>query len=118
MFDTIFLNPQTWDLDIDANGNIALANAPYACAQDAASACRLWRGEEQYNTARGIPYDTAILGMLPSPVHLTNWYRTEAQTVPNVATATPIFQFNRGARSLGGQLQLTLTDGTTANVSI
>lgn len=118
MYDTIFLNPDTWDLEIDASGNVAMANAPYAVAQDAASACRLWKNEAPYNTERGIPYEQSILGMLPTPQLLSNWYATECETVPNISNCTPVLQFTRSSRSLSGQLQLTLTDGTTANVNI
>ena len=34
---TLFLNPATWDLMVDAEGNIAMAEAPYSTAQDVAS---------------------------------------------------------------------------------
>lgn len=118
MFDTMFLNPGTWDLDIDANGNIAMAGAPYAVAQDAASACRLWKGEAVYNTERGIPYQQSVLGKRPPPQLLIGWYAAECETVPNVSKCVPVLQFGRTSRSLGGQLQLTLTDGTTVNANL
>jgi len=37
---TMLLNPQTWDLTLDVDGNIALASNPYSVAQDIASAIR------------------------------------------------------------------------------
>ena len=114
----MFLNPDTWDLDIDASGNIAMADAPWACAQDAASACRLWKGESFYDTSRGIPYQQAILGQQPPPQLLAGWYQTEAETVPNVEKATVALQFTRASRALGGQIQLTLTDGSINNVNL
>ena len=42
---TLYLDPQSWDLVLDAAGNIAMAKDPYAKAQDVASACRLFSGE-------------------------------------------------------------------------
>ena len=118
MFDTIYLDVASWDLALDINGNIAVANAPYACAQDAASACRLWQGEYIYDTTRGIPYDTSILGqLLPSNV-LAAFYNKEAQTVPDVSTTSTLLQYNANTRLLSGQINLTLVDGTTNVINI
>ena len=118
MYDTIYLDPASWDLALDIDGNIALANAPYAVAQDVASACRLWQGEALYNTERGIPYESSVLGqMIPSNV-LTGMYNKEASTVPDVATANAILFYNSVNRKLTGQIQLTLTNGTTNVINV
>ena len=47
---TLLLDRTTWDLCLDANGNIAMATGPYAIAQDVASAVRLW-----HDTTKGVP---------------------------------------------------------------
>ena len=52
---TLYLDPQSWDLVLDTAGNIALAKDPYAKAQDVASACRLFAGELYDDTEKGIP---------------------------------------------------------------
>mgnify|MGYP006278653787 CR=1 FL=1 len=118
MYDTIYLDPESWDFALDIDGNIALANAPYATAQDVASACRLWKGEAIYNTTRGIPYGESILGqMIPSNV-LSGMYNTESLTVPDVATANSILYYNSANRKLTGQIQLTLANGTTNVINI
>ena len=59
---TLYLDPQNWDLVLDAAGNIAMAKDPYAKAQDVASACRLFSGELYYDTEKGIPYFEETLG--------------------------------------------------------
>lgn len=111
---TLYLDPESWDLTIDANRNIALAVAPYECAQSVANSCRLWRGEAPFNTDRGIPYETDILGQQPPPRVLYGLFETEAKTVPRIASATAVLQYaNRG---LTGQIQCTLDDGTVINV--
>lgn len=114
--DTLYLDPDSWDLDIDASRNIAIASAPYATAQTVANASRLWRGEAPYNTNRGIPYETDVLGQLPPQRQLSGWYETEAETVPGVEAATAILQYDQTARAVTGQIQCTLTDGTVINV--
>jgi len=111
---TIYLDPDSWDLALDASRNIALAVAPYERAQTVANACRLWLGEAPFNTDRGIPYETEVLGKQPPQRVLAGWYEREALTVPGVSAATAVLQYaNRG---LTGQIQCTLDDGTVINV--
>lgn len=116
MAKTLYLDPESWDLQVDAAGSIALAAEPYSTAQSVACACRLWRGEAPFNAERGIPYDAQILGQLPPQRVLASWYETEAASVPTVASAVALLQFDRDSRALGGQIQCTLTDGTVINV--
>lgn len=113
--DTIFLNPTTWDLDVDASGGIAIASGPYAVAQSVANQCMLWRGEAPYNTGDGIPYEQSALGQRPAQATLAAWYQQEALRVPEVAAATPVLNYDQ-ARGVTGQIQVTLTDGTKINV--
>lgn len=113
---TLYLDPETWDLAVDAGRNIALATDQYATAQTVANACRLWTGEAPYNAERGIPYETEILGQQPAPRLLASWFQGEAETVPGVESVVAVLQFDGTDRSLGGQLQCTLTDGTVINV--
>lgn len=111
---TLYLDPDSWDLTLDASRNIAVAVAPYERAQSVANACRLWRGEAPFNTDRGIPYDTEVLGKQPPQRILAGWYEAEAVTVPGVASAVAVLQYD--SRSLSGQIQCTLDDGTVINV--
>lgn len=115
MATTQYLDPTAWDLRLDASRSIAVAAEPYASAQSVANACRLWRGEAPFATNRGVPYDQ-ILGQQPPQSTVANWYETEALSVPTVATAVAVLQFDRTSRELGGQIQCTLTDGTVINV--
>lgn len=113
---TLYLDPASWDLAVDASRNIALATEEYATAQTVANACRLWLGEAPFNSNRGIPYETEILGKEAAPRLLSSWFETESKTVPNVQTAVAVLEFDRTARGLTGQIQVTLTDGTVINV--
>lgn len=115
LMDTLYLNDD-WDLTADSQGNIALANAPYAVAQDVASECKLWLGEARFDSTKGIPYDTSILGELPPPAKLIAWYKQAAEGVPEVADATVVLQY--ADRHLTGQIQCTLTDGESFALNI
>lgn len=116
MSTTLYLDPESWDLTLDASRNIALAAEPYSSAQSVANACRLWRGEAPYNASRGMPYEDQILGKQPPRRTLANWYETEALSVPTVASATAVLLYAGTSRSLSGQIQCTLIDGTVINV--
>lgn len=111
---TIYLDPESWDLALDATRSIAIAVAPYERAQSVANASRLWRGEAPYDTSRGIPYETEVLGKQPPQRVLAGWYEAEAVTVPGVASAIAVLTYED--RNLSGQIQCTLDDGTVINV--
>lgn len=113
---TMYLEPESWDLAVDASRNIALATDQYATAQSIANSCRLWRGEAPFNSDRGVPYETEILGQQPPTQLLASWFETEAELVPNVQSAVAVLQFARPSRQLSGQIQCTLVDGTVINV--
>lgn len=109
---TLLLDPVTWDLTIDASGNIAVADDPYAKAQDAASAIRTYLGEEWYDTTQGVPYKT-ILNQAPNLPYTRAKLQAAALTVPGVVSATVFFTSFRN-RQLTGQVQVTDSTGQTA----
>ena len=113
---TMLLAVDTWDLVLDANRNIALAQPPYALAQDVASAIRTFLAEVYYDTTLGVPYFTQILGKTP-PVALFQEYMIQAAlTVPGVAAAQCFISAFDG-RTISGQVQIVADDGTTAVTS-
>jgi hypothetical protein len=110
--DTLFLLPGTWDLCLDANGNIALATEPYSLAQDAACACRTFTGDCYYNQSLGIPYFEQILGHLPTLQYVKSQLVAAAMTVPGVQSAQAFITSVVG-RQINGQIQVTDSDGNT-----
>lgn len=105
--DTLLLDRTKWDLVIDASGNIAMASAPYALAQDAASAIKLFLGELWYDVSQGVPYWGEILGQSPPPIALIKAkFEAAAKTVPGVVTAK-CFITSFTERTIGGQVQVT-----------
>jgi hypothetical protein len=113
---TLLLSPQTWDLLIDSSQNIAVAQEPYALAQDAASAIQLFEGEDYYDVTRGIPFFDEILGHWP-PVRLMKaHFNRAAMTVPNVVAAVTYIESIVDRRPKG-QVQVTGADGTRAVAS-
>lgn len=123
---TLLLDQLSWDLTIDAGGNIAVADVPYAIAQDAASAIKTFLGEAYYDTTLGVPYlnnsNAAAATSSPlmgGPINLAALKAalvSAAETVPGVASAA-VFISSVVNRVVSGQVQVTDSDGnvTAAN---
>lgn len=114
---SLLLSPQTWDLLVDADGNIAKAEAPYALAQDVACACKLFQGELYYDVNQGVPYWQSILGQFPPLQFVKAAYVTAALTVPGIVAAV-CFITSFVNRSLSGQVQTTDTAGVIGATEI
>lgn len=128
---TLLLDVSTWDYVVDAAGNWAVADEPYALAQDVSSACRLIRGELWYDTSQGIPYlnlngglggpnnNSNVLGQTP-PISLLQEYLVQAAlTVPGVVSAVAVIQsFDAASRQVIGQVQFTDSNGNTGVVTL
>lgn len=113
MAKSLLLDQSAWDLVIDANANIAVASDPYALAQDAASAIKLFIGELWYDTTKGVPYFSAILGRTPPVSLMSAKFRAAALSVPGVTAARVIISAITD-RTVHGQVQVTDATGTTA----
>lgn len=115
MASTLLLDAVDWDLVLDADGNIAVADEPYALAQDAASAVRTFAGECYWDTTLGIPYLEQVFGRRPSLATLKSLFVGAAMTVPGVASAT-CFITTSSSRVVSGQVQVVsaATGRTTA----
>jgi hypothetical protein len=112
---TLLLNPQSWDLMINASRNIAVAAKPYALAQDAASAIKLFKGEDYYDITRGVPYWEEILGHWPPVSIMKAHFVAAAKTVPEVVDAQSFISSIEDRRPKG-QVQITDTTGALATV--
>ncbi len=109
----MLLDPATWDLVADANGDMAGVHAPYALAQDAASEMKTFQGEVWYDQTTGVPYWMDILGHLP-PLSLVKYYlTTAAELTPDVVTAR-CFISSTANRQIQGQVQILDDSGNVS----
>jgi hypothetical protein len=116
-FNTMLLDLTTWDLVVDAAGNIAVASPPYALAQDVATAAKTNQGECWYNATIGVPYQY-ILGVLPSMSFLQNSYISAALSVPGVVSATCFFEQVGIQRDLIGEIRFVDENNISSAVAI
>lgn len=125
--DSLALTPSTWDLDIDAYGNLATVGdatpgdstgSAYRMAQDVACRCLSWLGEVYYDTTQGIRYDQ-VLGLAPNLVLVQALYVNEALKVAPVAQAVANFAYAGGAqRRVTGPLVISDGSVTTGVVQL
>lgn len=109
---TALLDTVTWDFVLDVNGDLAMAENPYALAQDAASAIRTFLGEDWYNTLLGAPYFQSFFGKPPNISLIKQKFVAQALTVPGVVSAK-VFITSIAGRRITGQVQVTDQNGTT-----
>ncbi len=118
-FSTLLLDVGLWDLTLDAYGNIAVAAAPYALAQDVASACRTVLGEVYYDDTLGVDYFGQIFGKTPPAAVFQEQFVSQALLVPGVATATCIIEsYSAATRETTGQIVFTDSSGTTQTIGL
>lgn len=116
---TLLLDVGLWDLVLDASGNIAVAAAPYALAQDVASACRTVLAEVYYDTTLGVDYFGQIFGHTPPASVFQEMFVKAALTVPGVVSATCVIEsYSADTRAVTGQVQFTDSSGAAQTVSI
>lgn len=113
MASTLLLDVLAWDLAADASGNIAVATEPYAQAQDAASAIKLFQGELYFDTTKGIPYFSQILGQAPPISLMKAYFNQQALTVPGIVTSQ-CFITSWTDRAIRGQVQIKNESGVTS----
>jgi len=118
-FSTLLLDQTAWDLVLDANGNIARADPPYAIAQDVASAVRTFLGEVYYDTTQGI-WSTSVngktLGKLPPAALLIELINQTALKVPGVVTVQTVITSFKD-RAVTGNIQFVDINNQTHTVN-
>lgn len=116
MYNTIILDNEAWDMVIDSYGNIAMAQPPYALAQDVASAIKLFLGELWYDTSKGIPYFEEVLGQFPPMSLMIGYMENAAMTVPGVVSARCVIN-SYTDREITGQVFFVDENGVQNGIS-
>lgn len=115
---TWLLDWESGDSCLDASGNIAVASAPYAIAQDAATQVSTFRGECWYDSTQGVPYWQQILGKRPPASLIASLFEAQALLVPDVATAVVTIGGLNQQRGAIGQMIVTDTDGIATTLPL
>lgn len=117
MANTLPLNIDTWDLELDAAGNLNLTTPDVSIAQDVASAIRTFLGECWYDTTLGMPYFGTILGKLPPSSLIISKIQQAALTISGVVTVKVVGLGLTPQRVLAGTVVVTSTTTATPVVA-
>jgi hypothetical protein len=118
MANTLPLNPDSWDLQLDAAGNLNLTTADVSIAQDVASAIRTFLGECWYDVSLGMPYFGTILGKLPPSSLIISKIEQAALTIATVLTVKVVgLGLSQATRTLTGTVVVTSTSSTVPLVA-
>lgn len=108
---SLLLDIVAWDLTLDAKGNWALADDPYAILQNVSTACRLIQGELYYDTTKGVPYWTDIFGGA-YPLELLKADLEDAANAVDGVNGSTVYISAITNRQLTGQVQVSTAFGT------
>lgn len=112
------LDVSSWDLTLDGNRDIAIADEAYSVAQDVASACLVFSGECYYDTTLGIPWKSEALGKRPTPSFISQKLQTEALKLPIVERALANVFFDKNTRQMRGTIRVTDIYGNTSQATL
>ncbi len=115
---TMALDRTTWDLFTDSNGNWAMAEPPYAVAQDVASCVRTFTGDCIYDTTLGTPYVPQMLGASPPLPLIAAAAAAQALLVPGVVQSQCIITGQTPQGEVVGYVQVVDTDGAQMGVTL
>ncbi|EFB6885922.1 hypothetical protein MLP94_02170 [Escherichia coli] len=115
---TMQLDTSTWDLTLDGNGNLAIAEESYSVAQDVASACLVFSGECYYDNTLGISWKAEVLGRRPSPGFIAQKMQAEALKLPVVEDALASVFFDKNTRTTRGTIRVTDINGNIAQATL
>ncbi len=115
---TIFLNPYTWDLELDTQGNIAIATDVYQQAQDIASSCRVFRGDDYYKKNDGIPYLEEIMGKSGYPISLYQRQLHDRSILVDGVVSVNVRLNPLKDRIMSGNIEFTNEDNLTGVVGL
>lgn len=119
-----------WDLTLTEAGGLAAVTGDYAVAQNVANAVRLFTHDAFYDPDRGIPHFVVDLGRRFSPPVVRSEVQAAALSVAGVKRCRLIdTRVRQGtevaetgdtvtARTLTGDIRLTLATGETADVTL
>ena len=114
MYSTLKLNPKTWDLTVNAYGDIAQDGTSYAVAQDVGSAVKTVQGELYFDKTIGIPYPTLVWGQIYVPQLVQALIEQAALTVPGTVQSSATLTLDLG-RNLTGKVKVIDELGQTLN---
>lgn len=115
---TLLLDTDSWDITLDDKGNLATVENPYSCAQDVATACSVFLGENIYDSTIGVPYTDKILGFNPGTGAVQSWMEEQALRLDYISQASATIINDSATRACTGVIVVVDTNGTSSTVNM
>ena len=113
---TLYLD-DNWDITLNSDGKIKMADGAYAIAQNGSNAVRLFTKDAYFDQQRGIPHFDIELGhRLASVPILEDRIKQTLLKVEGISDALAVLEVEK-ERVLGGNAYITLTGGENAKIS-
>lgn len=100
----------SWDLEINSEGNFAIKEGQEQIAQDVATSVKMYRGEYVFDVNRGVPYET-VLGERLNQSLIQEYMNIEAKRINDVLNTTVIFNQLDNSRTLDYDILISTTEG-------
>ena len=108
----------SWDIQLDENGLLLLADTDYSVAQNVATAVRLFTNDAYFDTETGIPHFQITYIRNPNLSVIRSRIKQTAEAVEGVLKATVILYPVTEKGVLSGVINLTLTNNVNAEVTL
>lgn len=117
---TAALDANSWDLQLDANGNVVMAKETNAIVQNVCNEGRLFTGDAYFRFEDGIDWFTDQLGEPVQEAVTSENLRTAALAVPGVLSvdSVTINELNQKTRTLHGTIEITTEGGSYGRAEI
>lgn len=114
---TSLLLNDSWDIQLDSSGDLAMTEGAQRIAQDVACYEKTFYGEPYFAAQEGVPYLQRELAELPPPELVRERANARALEVPDVAEAETVLTEFTG-RVLTGVIYVTSTEGEEIDVAV
>lgn len=108
----------SWDIQLDENGLLLVADADYSIAQNVATAVRLFTNDAYFDTRSGIPHFQITYIRNPNLSVIRSRIKATAEAVVGVASATVILNPLTEAGTLSGVINLKFMNNVDAEVTL
>lgn len=109
-----------WDLQLDTNGDIIMADYSKAVAQNVSNESRCFQNDLYFSTGHGIEWFSNQLGQPLQAAITTSRLRVAAESVPEVQSVDDVElkAIDNADRTLTGVIHITTNGGTNVRCEV
>lgn len=111
---------KTWDLQLDVNGDVVMADYAEAVAQNVSNECRCFKNDLYFSADHGIDWFDDQLGLPLQTAITSSRLRRAAESVPDVQSveSVELNSIDNSERTLSGVIHITTNGGTNVRCEV